>query len=101
MAKKPSEAPMMSPGVRVKYTAKFIRNTGQTGSSACRQVFTIRPCGCRNCTAGIWVCTTQMAMWPDGMYSPEEIDANPGYEYLHIDRTNLQIVKSRRVPRLA
>lgn len=81
----------MLPGTRVRYSGKWLANTGQRGGSAGAERFTVRACDCDQCVKHNWVCVDRSnpAL---ALYSRDELIVHPELWYLHIARVNLSIV---------
>jgi len=74
------------PGTRVRYSGKFLRNTGQMTGSAGQQVFTVTH------VRGEYV-TVDQKIHPGGdVWTPEEHAADPTLAYTRIHTGNLTIV---------
>lgn len=81
----------MLPGTRVRYSGKWLANTGQRSGPAGQKRFWVCACRCACCASGRFVCTTELSPTADS-YTPEELAADPAPRYLHIARENLVIV---------
>ena len=83
--------PEFNPGVRARFTGKFLKNTGQQVGPEGRKVFTVQECACGLCNSG---CVA--------VDEPHEAQTDPrGYEdippkqrpkWRHINKANLMIV---------
>jgi len=81
----------MTPGTVVRYSGKWLVNTGQRRGSAGRMRFMVQGCSCTQCNTGKWVCTDTENPSLD-LYSAEELASDSSLQWLHIARENLVIV---------
>lgn len=81
-------------GDRVRLTGAFLRSTGQIagGEGQSRWVVQAHP-GCRLCADGRFVLTDEVRQ-EDGMFTAEELMADPLLAYRHINAGNLERVRS-------
>ena len=81
-------------GSKVKLTGKFLRSTGQQLGSAGMDRWIVQECQCVLCKfdhrgrIGSFVCTNEPSF--PGLYTAEEIAAQPSLGFRHIAVANLQ-----------
>ncbi len=78
-------------GDKVRLSGAFLKSTGQTAGGEGQAVWTVQVCPCRSCAAGRTVLTDQLRQ-DDGMFTPEEIAAEPHLQYRHILAVNVRKV---------
>lgn len=76
-------------GQRVRLTGAFLRSTGQIAGGEGQSVWTVQACKCGLCADGRFVLTDAVRE-NDGMFTAEEIAAEPHLKYRHINAGNLE-----------
>lgn len=76
---------ILAPGDKIRFTGRFLKQTGQFTGGAARETYVVRECGCPMCAERRWVCTTERR--------PDNDDPTIGHVgYLHIARANVHKV---------
>jgi hypothetical protein len=84
------KAKVFAIGDRVRLTGAFLRNTGQQVGGEGRNVWTvIKHPGCNLCADHRFVLTNEPRQ-DDGMFTAEELAADPFLKYRHINAANLE-----------
>lgn len=84
-AAKRGQTQRLEPGDRIRFTGRFLKQTGQFTGSAGRETYVVRACDCKQCRDRVWVCTTERR--------PDNDDPSIGHiAYLHIARVNVHKV---------
>ena len=82
----------MVPGVTVRLSGTFLKNTGQRLGSAGLDRWVVQACPCESCTTGCTVATNEEKSDASlSLYTPAELQAEPYLRMKHILRCNLSI----------
>jgi hypothetical protein len=80
----------MVPGTRVRFSGKFLANTGQRKGGEGGKCWTVQACDCALCASGDFVCTDELGLVD--LYTAAEISAQPSLVWRHIAKGNLSII---------
>jgi hypothetical protein len=89
---------VMTPGVRVQLTGKFLRSTGQVTGGEGHKKWTVQACTCRMCVSGRFVAVDQVKPECDPKspdYDPQfiaDLHAEGGSDWRHINKENLYVI---------
>jgi hypothetical protein len=83
------------PGVRVRLTGAFLRNTGQMAGGEGLSRWHVRACDCDPCTDGRMVAVDEKWSSLSLHWTPEEIAADPRLQWRHINTANLERAPQR------
>jgi hypothetical protein len=56
----------LRPGVRIRFTGQYLRQTQQARGEEGRKVWTVQPCPCRLCTSGDFVAVDEPSVLDPG-----------------------------------